>query len=491
MLNTHTLRLTGLLALIAGAAFAAPPEFPPFGAEKSIRGELVEADFIHRTGSYRTKTGELRRFTMPPYAIMTYQGAESDLREVPLGAELEFLLIPDEDGQLTQLVGTKHGDKPNKGQRQKFVEFTQDRGLAGWIDRTAGKTLTLIFFSNAPTTFTENWGDAFDKGAAVTVCVANDELRTWQPTSCGEKGTIIETETIPISGHGCSGQRVVIQVNNMLEGFRQGRIVRVFGAGWKVRNQLFQECLINYGYQQQPAPDFRECLAKHYPEQFPYRTDHGNRHLPWFQIKEGIVPPSFAEHCVYGALTQVDGVTNSGEFRIEGSDQVVKFTMLSAGERRKGAVSQQVRFQSTSREGASARLANLELGLRYRFHLYQDPSGQFTRCGFITDDASQAVLNSLNYQVRNLDLKTGRLEVAWQANPVKNYNGDMETPPPYGHSVLRVSRETKVSRDKSPAELADLKPEDLLRFNRTAEFAGKPAGCTDLWIVNVPKRGDR
>lgn len=480
---TRRAALALVYLLLSQVAAAAPPEFPPFGSEKSVRGELIEADFIHRTGSFRTKNGELRRFTMPPYAIMTYRGVESDLRDVPLGTELEFLLLPDEDGQLTRLVGTKHGKAADETQRQKFVDFTKARGLAGWIDQTSRKTLTVTFFSGAPESFAANWGDDFASGAAVSVCVANDELRTWQPTSCAEKGTIIETQNIAAEGYGCSGRRVVVQVNNMLEGFRQGRVVRIFGAGWKVRNQLFQECLINYGYQQRPALDFRECSAKHYPEQFPFRTDHGNRHLPWFQVKDRSLPPLYAEHLMFGELTQSDAANQSGQFRIEGSDEVVSFTMLNTGTKLPA-----VRFQSANWEGASAKLSSLELGQRYRFHMFQDPQHNFTRCAQICDEYSHAVFNSFNYQIRSFDLDRGRLEVAWQPLPVKNYNGDMETPPPYGHSLLRVTPDTRVWKDKGRTTLNSLKTGDLLRLNITTEFPGRPAHCCDLWAIENTKK---
>lgn len=467
---------------LVSAVSAGLPAFPPVGSEKSVRGKLVEADFIHRSGKFRTAIGELMPFTMPPYAIMTYRGVESDLRDVPLGTEMEFLLLPDEDEHLTRLVGTKHGQVPDETQRQRFIDFTKARGLAGWIDYTSGKTLNVTFFSGAPHAFAANWGDDFTEGSAVSVCVANDELRTWQPTSCGERGTIIETQTVPVAGHGCSGCRVVIQVNNMLEGFRQGRVVRVFGAGWKVRNQLYQECLINYGYSGRPAPDFRECLAKHYPEQYPFRTDHGNRNLPWFQVRDGMPPPSYAEHLMFGELTRVDAVTQSGEFRTEGSGELVKFAMLNTGKKLPA-----IRFQSDSFEGASSRLADLRVGQRYRFHMFQDAGGDFTRCTFLSDDYSNLVLNGINYQIRSLDLTQGLMEVTWQHVPVKNYNGDMETPPPYGQNVLRVVPETRVWRNKVPSELTGLKIGDLLRLNQTAEFPGKPAYCTDLWIVENAK----
>jgi hypothetical protein len=505
---------------------------------------------------------------MPPYAVFTYRGAEADLREVPLGTEFEFLLLPDEDGNLTRLAGTRHGGALDETQQQRFVEFTQARGLAGWIDRTEGKRVTVTFFSGTPDRFDANWGDAFAKGQGVTVCVANDELRTWQPTSCGEKGTIVEHASVPVEGYGSSGRRVVIEVNNMLEGFRRGRIVRVFGAGWKVRNQLFQECLINYGYSQRPPPDFRECLAKHYPEHFPYRTDFGNRHLPWFRAAAGSPPPMHSEHLMLGDLTALDPATGSGEFKTEGTGEPVKFTMLDTGSRTPA-----LRYRTDSFEGRS-RTAELPLGRRYRFLMYQDEQGVFNRCSQISDDYSNAAVNSLNYQIQRLDPESGECEVTWQALPVGNYQKDTEIPPPYGRSVVRLTAETRVwkaldpmaekmkaekqkvekqrAEKQKPAKftdeqlnaqrqrleklkadmkagrlsetefkklkqeivaavqaapaasiasktgeppaadagtaltLNDLKVGDLIKFNVTSEFPGRPSHCTDVWIVELP-----
>jgi len=273
---------------------------------------LLSVDSIHRTGKFRWTEGKLTNFTMPPYGIMTYRATEADWRDVPLGTEMEFLLLPDEDGRLTRLVGSKHGDRPEAEPRAKFIEFTKARGVAGWIDATAGKRVTITFFSGTPELFRSTWDSAFTVGTEVRVCAANDELRTWQPTSCGEKGTVVEVQDVPIEGYGSSGRRVVVQVGNMLEGFRQGRVVRVFGGGWPVRNQMFQECLINYGYQSRPVVDFREGAAKHYPEQFPYRTDYGNRELPWFQVREGAPLPMHSDHVMYGHLTADDPAGGSG-----------------------------------------------------------------------------------------------------------------------------------------------------------------------------------
>lgn len=484
-------RRFGLICFVVAAvlggqfsAVAAPPVFPLLGSAQSVRGELVCADFIHRIGQFRTANGELVSFTMPPYAIVTYRGTESDLRDVPLGTQFDFLLLPDDEQRLSRLVGTKDGQDADEAQRKRFIEFTTARGIAGWIDHTAGKTLTVTFFSANPESFAATWDEAFAEGKEVNVCVANDELRTWQPTSCADRGTIVEMQSVPVEGYGCSGRRVVIRVNHMLEGFRQGRVVRVFGSGWKVRNQVYQECLINYGYSHRPPPDFRECLAKHYPEHFPYRTDHGNRDLPWFQAIEGSPPPMYSEHFMFGDLTAVDAANQSGEFKTELTGEVVKFTMLDVGAR-----SHAIYFLSDSFEGARSRLSQLPLGQRYRFHMYQDPDGAFTRCSYISDEYSHFSLNSLNYRIRDLDLAQGRVNVDWQGVPVANYQKDMETPPPYGHSLLKLAPDTRVWKGEIASSPAALKIGDLLKVNVTSEFPGQPSRCVDVWIIENP--GDR
>lgn len=475
----HPLICLACVAITFQATYlVASDGFPPLGSAKSIQGELTSADFIHRTGQFRDADGKLTRFFLPPNGIMTYQGAESDLRDVPLATSMEFLMIPDDDGHLTQLVATKHGKAVDETQRLKFVAFTKARGLAGRIDKTEGKTITVTLLSGAPDLFTSNWGEDFDKGKDVRVCVSNDELRTWNPTSVAEKGTIVESESIPIEGFGNSGRRVVIRVGYQLEGFRPGRIVRIFGPGWQVQNQLFQECLINYGYSHRHAPDFQECWAKHYPEQFPFRTDYGNKQLPWFQAKEGTEPPQYAEHVVHGELTNVNSENQAGQFKTEDTGEIVNFTMLNTGAKKPA-----IRFQSNSMEGVNAKLADLALGIRYRFHLFQDANGGFTRCAFISDDFSQLALNSLNFQVRAIDPTKGRLEVTWQRLPVQNYQKEMETPLPFGNSLLQILPETRLWNDKTAAKLTDIKPGVLLKVNLTAELPGKPSHCADLRIM--------
>ncbi len=432
-----------------------PGEFPPHHSDRRISGELVSADFIHRTGQFRTsKTGELVDFTMPPYGAVNYLNAEADLRDVPLGAFFLFFLNQDTRGGFTRLatmqdqftmdashsfsyrldelklgegkllttkqslrknqpdlgkkellvnqetrvwkgeeqikltdlvpgdellfnltgrtaahpgwctdlwVGAETHTAATAAQRKKFAEFTKRRGLPAWIEKTEGNKVTMTFFSGDTRAFKELWAADFAMGKEVRTCVANDELRTWNPPVDGERGSIVEVQAVPADGYGCSGVRITATVSNMLEGFRKGRVVRVFGPGWKAQDQFYGESLMGYGYGRMQNPELVENVAKEYPDQFPFRTDYGNAHLPWYKLRGDDAPPRFSEHLVFGELFKVEANGRAGQFRDYRTGEMTHFTLISKA--------------SVRHLNAESALTDLPLGLQCRFHLYQDEKG--------------------------------------------------------------------------------------------------------------------
>ncbi len=80
-----------------------PVEFPPYHSDHRVGGELVAADFLHRSGVLRTNgTGELVHFTLPPFGTVHYLNAPADLRDIPLGTGLLFFLHQDANGTFTK-----------------------------------------------------------------------------------------------------------------------------------------------------------------------------------------------------------------------------------------------------------------------------------------------------------------------------------------------------------------------------------------------------
>ncbi|HEX4612845.1 MAG TPA: hypothetical protein VH092_31930, partial [Urbifossiella sp.] len=349
-----------LVAAACGAGAADDPghrsksgEFPPPGSARRIDGELVGADFVHRTGQFRTAAGALKDFTLPPYGIIRYLGTDADLRDVPLGSWCRFSLHQDARGGFTRLavlqdqfsadaaegvtyrvdeikpaegtvLTTRHaaadlgktklvvtadtrvwkagrsarladladGDellvnlagvtgtdpgrctdvwagadsykRATEAQQQRHAAFLKARGLAGWVDRTEGWTLTVTLFGGDRAAFERAWAKDFAVDRAVHVVVANDELRTWNPPVDNERGKIVEVLRDPADGFGRSGLRLRVTVNFMLEGFRRGRVVRVFAGGWPVKDQPFGEQLFHYGARSFP-PELAELPPKEYP----------------------------------------------------------------------------------------------------------------------------------------------------------------------------------------------------------------------------------
>jgi hypothetical protein len=82
-----------------------PGEFPPSNSGHRTEGTLLALDYVHRSGVLRdNSTGELVDFTMPPFGGARYLGAQSDLRDIPLGIHLTFLLNQDESGAFSKVA---------------------------------------------------------------------------------------------------------------------------------------------------------------------------------------------------------------------------------------------------------------------------------------------------------------------------------------------------------------------------------------------------
>ena len=114
--------------------------------------------------------------------------------------------------------------------------------------------------------------------------------------------------------------------------------------------------------------------------------------------------------------------------------------------------------------------------------MYEDEAGKFTRAGLVSDDFSHRLGIATTLRIDALHLEDGRIEVSWLLPEVKDYNGDMQRPQPFGRCLLRVSKDTRVWKLDRRAGLGDLAVGDLLQTNTTAELPGHPATCTDLWI---------
>jgi hypothetical protein len=110
-------------------------------------------------------------------------------------------------------------------------QFQREHGLAAWIteiDNAQGIVTATIFGGVDPALIKE-----FKANEAMTACVAEENLRTWDQVNDRKGGTVTVIEQLP-AAPGSSGVRIRFKPQLLLEGFRPKRIVRLFAGGWKV-----------------------------------------------------------------------------------------------------------------------------------------------------------------------------------------------------------------------------------------------------------------
>lgn len=372
-------------------------------------------------------------------------------------------------GTCTDLwIGRETHTAATEEQRKRHAAYLKWRGLPAWIDKTEKNIVTLTFLSGDAAVFKKTWGPELAEGKGASLCVANDELRTWNPPVDKEGCSIVAARQLPVDGYGASGLQIDVRVTNMLEGFRRGRCLRVLCSGWQPKDAPYGESLMGYGFGAMQNKELIENVAKEYPDQFPFRTDFGNRHLPWYQVSPGKQPPPFAEHLVLGELVSANAATGRGQMRVDRTGALVDFALLPEAE---------VKYLN-----AKATLADVPPGTRCRFGMFQDAQGAFTIAGQVSDEFTRLASNVTTLRVEALNLAEGKLHVAQMLPLVKDYNGDMQRPPDLGHAELRVSDSTRVWKQEQQVKLSDLAVGDVLLVNVTSEQKDAPSRCTDIWI---------
>jgi hypothetical protein len=118
--------------------------------------------------------------------------------------------------------------------------YQREHGLAGRVEEVNDKarTMTVTLFDGfdpelkadfaKKATFRDKLVDPF-----VSVAVAEDSLRAYDPVNDVKRGPIVAMKHVA-AGPGNSGWQVTVQPEVMLEGFRPGRIVRLFAGVWGV-----------------------------------------------------------------------------------------------------------------------------------------------------------------------------------------------------------------------------------------------------------------
>jgi len=356
-------------------------------------------------------------------------------------------------------------------QRQQHTAFLKQRGLPAWIDRVEGKQVTVTLFGTPADleALCKAEGIVPAQWAAehrfIDAVVATDELRTYNPPVDRQRSKVLEFHAAATDRHGSSGVCWVIEPELLLEGFRKGRIVRLFAhPSWPVNDMPYGENVYN------ETPGGRTETEE--PFHYPYRTDFANEHLPWYRLKAGEFPPWQSHHLVGGELVKVDAVHRSGQFRADATGELVNFSMPP--------------FGSVVYLDTDADLADLPLGTRYHYFLHPDDRGAFSKATVIQDEFSRLAGEKLTWRLDAASLvqgklAQGKLHLARQLAPVKNEKDALVRPPDLGRAEFAVSDATRVWKGGKQVQPADLAPGDELLFNLTGQSASSRGRCTEIW----------
>ena len=110
--------------------------------------------------------------------------------------------------------------------------FQREHGLAAWVDDVDNKQgiVTATLFDG----FDSKLLESFVLNESVAAAVTEETLRTWDQINDVKRGPILSLDRQPSNTPGNSGVRVKFKPSNLLEGYRPGRIIRLFPASWKV-----------------------------------------------------------------------------------------------------------------------------------------------------------------------------------------------------------------------------------------------------------------
>ena len=107
----------------------------------------------------------------------------------------------------------------------------RQHGLAGWVvgvDNRLGIVEVMLFDGFDPKLL-----ESFTTQDTAAAAVAEDTLRTYDQINDVKRGPVLGVDHGP-AAPGNSGVRIRFKPSNLLEGYRPGRVVRMFAGSWKV-----------------------------------------------------------------------------------------------------------------------------------------------------------------------------------------------------------------------------------------------------------------
>lgn len=198
----------------------------------------------------------------------------------------------------------------------------------------------------------------------------------------------------------------------------------------------------------EPAPE--KPKAKIVPGKVIVPTGRGEMQRPW------------------GELVSMDLATRTGTFRKDGSDEIVKFTVMP--------------YSELLHHATFGDLEDFRVGERAIFRLHEDEKGEWNLLTYIQDEMNFLKNHGERYQVDSIDAAAGTFTVTqgnWDDPKLKE---------PFIRTkgiVIGTDADTRYWKNGEPAKFADIKVGDRLRTK--THGTGKPNSrvCWEVFLDDV------
>lgn len=160
---------------------------------------------------------------------------------VDQSVQLNFTWAPDwKNGQLHVAdvwVDQVAREVATERQRQSHLRHQRHRWPAGWVDHVehhpGGKgVVTVTLFGGHDPWIYEQVRAQGKPGGGAALAAGEWTLRTWWQEHDSKHGPVVEVRDLPDPPPGSSGLQIRVRLNELLEGYRPGRIVRVRPNGF-------------------------------------------------------------------------------------------------------------------------------------------------------------------------------------------------------------------------------------------------------------------
>jgi hypothetical protein len=173
-----------------------------------------------------------------------------------------------------------------------------------------------------------------------------------------------------------------------------------------------------------------------------------------------IIPTDAGMRRIWGELVAMDLATRSGTFRKDGTDQLMRFTVLP--------------YAELLHHATLGDLQDFRIGERAIFRLHDNGKGEWTALSYIQDEMNMMNNHKEYFHVESIDAGKGQLRCSW-GNADRSYIRQKDV-------LIETDRDTRYWKAGMAAAFADIHVGDQLRTKTHGIGSGATRMCWEVFL---------